>query len=37
VVPHGTQAERKSLQPSLRGCDGERVWARLGDAATGPA
>jgi hypothetical protein len=25
VAPHGTRAERKSLQPSPRGCDGERV------------
>jgi len=25
VVPHGTLAERKSLQPSLRGCNGERL------------
>jgi len=25
VAPHGPRAERKNLQPSLRGCDGERV------------
>ncbi len=25
VAPHGTRAERENLQPSLRGCDGERV------------
>jgi hypothetical protein len=25
VVPHGTRAERKILQPSPRGCDGERI------------
>jgi len=37
VAPHGPRAARKSLQPSLRGRDGERIWARPGDAATGPA
>jgi len=25
VAPHGTLAERKILQPSLRGYDGERI------------
>ena len=25
VAPSGTLAERNSLQPSLRGCDGERL------------
>src|SRR5437879_5634319 len=25
VAPNGTLAERKSLQPILRGCDGERI------------
>jgi hypothetical protein len=24
VAPHGTLAERSGVQPSLRGCDGER-------------
>src|SRR5438876_2644331 len=37
VTPHGPWAERKNLQPSPRGRDGERPRARQGNSATGPA